>query len=109
MRNTTFKQLDSVFTSKLYGYKNVDDFYDRASSIHNVPNIRTPSLFINAIDDPVIGSDLIDYEAFKRNENVAMATTKYGGHLGYSENVMSQRVWVLEPVLKYFNALASEK
>lgn len=104
--NMNFKNVDIVFTSKLYGFKDVDDYYDRASCIHSVPHIKTPTVFINALDDPVIGSDCIDYEVFARNENVAVATTKHGGHLGYMEGLFDQRFWVVEPILMFCNAIA---
>lgn len=94
-RGATFKNFDTVFTSKLFGYKDVDDYYDRASSHHNIPDIKTPTLFMMAEDDPVIGVACIDYDLFKDNKNIAMATTKYGGHLGYGESHFSQRCWIV--------------
>lgn len=78
--------MDEVFTSKLYGFKNADDYYYRASSIHNIPSIKTKTLFMLALDDPVIGEACIDYDLFRENPNIALATTKYGGHLGYGES-----------------------
>lgn len=103
--NTNFKSMDEVLTSKLYGFKDVDEYYYKASCIHSVPHIKTPSLFVNALDDPLVGNECIDYEVFKRNQNVAVATTQHGGHMGYGESIFTQRVWVLEPCLKFFNAL----
>lgn len=102
---TTFKNVDSIFTSKLYGYKDVDDYYYRASCFHNIPNIKTPTLFMNALDDPVVGEACIDYDLFKNNENIAMATTKYGGHLGYGESHFSQKCWIVNPILKFLNGI----
>ena len=44
-------------------------------------------MFINSLDDPVMGDQCIDYEVFRNNENVVLATTKHGGHLGYHESI----------------------
>ena len=101
-----WKNVDDVMTSKLYGFKDADDYYDRASAVHSIPHLKTPSLYIQSLDDPVIGNECIDYELIKRNENVAVATTKHGGHLGYMEGIFDQKFWVVEPVLKFFNSIA---
>jgi len=44
-------------------------------------------LFINTLDDPIIGKKCIDYEVFNQNkEHVILGVTKHGGHLGYHES-----------------------
>jgi len=45
--------------------------------------IRTPTLYLSALDDPVISDTALDYRPFKTNNNIVLATTKLGGHLGY--------------------------
>jgi len=36
-----------------------------------------------------MGEVSIDYDVFKNNSNVVLATNKYAGHLGYHENIFT--------------------
>lgn len=108
MREMRLTQLDRVFVHKLFGFEDLEDLYDRASCIHSIPLVKTPTLFINTLDDPILGADFIEHEVFEKNENVAFSSTKYGGHLGYHESLFNQRFWILEPAMKYFNGIVGE-
>jgi len=46
-------------------------------------------LFLNALDDPIVGRNAIDtsYELFAQNENIVLGITKHGGHLGFHESI----------------------
>jgi len=100
------KNIHGNLSSRLQGYEGNEDYWKDASCGQRIHKIVTPTLFINAIDDPIIGTKCIDYEVFKQNPNVAISTTKHGGHLGYSENFCSFGNWVLKPSLKFFDALS---
>jgi predicted alpha/beta-fold hydrolase len=51
--------------------------------------IKVPSFFLNALDDPIVGRRAIAFDAFKKNENVILVTSRHGGHLGYHESAFS--------------------
>ena len=40
---------------KLFGYATVEEYYTAGSSMHYIPDIKTPSLFLIAQDDPFLG------------------------------------------------------
>lgn len=103
---TTMKQVDEEITSKLFNYADSEDCYYKSSCIHQIPNIQTATLFLNSLDDPVLLSNSIDYDVFRGNKNTAIATTRYGGHLGYLESIFSDRSWVVVPCVKFFTALS---
>jgi len=86
---STVLDIDNNITAPLFGWKDRDDYYRTSACYHRIPSIEVPSLFMNAIDDPIIGERAIDYEVFKANPNVVLGTTRYGGHLGYHEDIMS--------------------
>lgn len=108
-RQTTVMAIDEAITSKLYGFGNREDYYYKASCFHRIPTIRTPTIFINAMDDPIVSPNCIDYDVFRNSRYVALATTRYGGHLGYMESVRSQEMWIIKPCIEFFKALDSEK
>ena len=109
LQKTNVETVEKVFVHKLFGFKDVSDYHYQSSCVHNIPQIKTPSLFINSLDDPIIGNACIDFDVFTQNPNVAIATTKHGGHLGYSESLCSQDFWVIEPILRFFTAIKEDR
>jgi predicted alpha/beta-fold hydrolase len=58
-RPSMFKY-DEIITIKMFGYRNKDEYYDRASCCWRIPYIKVPTLFMAAIDDPLIGKSGLD-------------------------------------------------
>ena len=96
---------DTVFTAKMFGYKDVEDYYDKASCTHQIKNIKIPTLFLSALDDPIIGEKGIDYESCAANEYTVLATNKHGGHMAYTEAFFETGQWFYNPALDYLNIL----
>ena len=106
----TLRRFDDTFTCPLNGFESPDDYWYKVSCFHTIMQIRTPTLFLNALDDPIIGGDTIEYDRIKSNPYTAIATTAKGGHLGYHEGVFpSSKLWLFEPILAYFQALDGQK
>ena len=53
--STTIEHLDERVVCKLFGYAAAEDYYTAASSMQYIPQIKTPSLFLIAEDDPFLG------------------------------------------------------
>lgn len=49
---STIKEFDSKFTSKQFGYKDVDDYYSHATLHNKLHKICLPTLCLSAGDDP---------------------------------------------------------
>ena len=60
----TIHDFDRLFTTKLHGYQSPEHYYEQAGAIHRIPGIRNPTLFMCAVDDPILGGGGIDYEVF---------------------------------------------
>lgn len=82
-------EFDDKITSKLFGYSDVYDYYHRSCCQHILQDIRVPTFFMNALDDPVVGSFLAP-EKFKSNPIILLGSTQYGGHLGYHSHFWEQ-------------------
>ena len=87
MRSMSIRELDEAVTRRQYGYASVDDYYASASSDQRLHLITTPTLLLNAFDDPIVpGWSLCRaMDAARDNPNLLMAVTSYGGHLGWAE------------------------
>lgn len=91
------------FIVKNFGYKDHFDYYDKASSHHVIPNIKVPTLFFNALNDPLIGSKGIDWKSIAENPNTILATTEEGGHTAHHESILNiWNQWWISTSLDYF-------
>lgn len=90
-------------TSKAFGYGDIKTYYDKASCVHWIPNIKTPTFFLMAKDDPIIGEKAIDMDTCKANPYVLLGVTEKGGHLGYFHSVISTKQWFTEPIFEFLS------
>jgi len=77
------KDFDDVYTSKAHGFKDALDYYEKASCLQFLPNIKVPSLIINALNDSFISANCYPVKEAKRNLNLYLEMPKYGGHVGF--------------------------
>jgi predicted alpha/beta-fold hydrolase len=96
-------EFDNHFTSKMFGYQDGPDYHYKGSCIHRVTKIQVPTLFMNALDDPIIGPHGIDFDCFKENQNIALSTSEHGGHMGYAGDFFSGSQWFYGPALDFLN------
>ena len=51
----TSRDFDTYFTSYVCNYHTANNYYRKASCVLKLDDVRTPTLFIAALDDPVVG------------------------------------------------------
>lgn len=76
-------EFDNVFTAPLHGFKNTQDYWQRASAQPNLNQIRIPSLVLNALNDPFIPAS-----SLPQRKDVGRCVTLWqpaqGGHVGFT-------------------------
>jgi predicted alpha/beta-fold hydrolase len=77
------REFDNRYTSKLHGFKDAEDYYQKCSSINYMEGIRRPVLLVNALDDPFLTSLCYPTEFAENNEYLHFETPKFGGHVGF--------------------------
>ncbi|KAJ1679694.1 hypothetical protein EV182_001526 [Spiromyces aspiralis] len=102
----TLPEYDNAVTTKLFGFDSCWDYYRDASSSQYIKRVRTPLLCVNALDDPISPAAAIPFDEIKDNPHVVLATTKYGGHLGWFTGTTSPMPWYPQPFAEFFHALA---
>lgn len=85
MKCKTIKEFDTHFTSKHFGYKDVDHYYSVATLHNKLHKIAVPLLCLSAADDPFQPLDAIPTEAAEHSSHVAIAVTARGGHIGFMD------------------------
>ena len=76
----SFKQFDEAVFCKMYGYKDVEEWYDINNPIRDVDEISVPLLFISSEDDPLHSHENIPLDLFKYYPNLFLLMSKHGGH-----------------------------
>lgn len=111
----TVREYDDRFIAPLYGFRDSEDYYERASSRHVLPTIAVPTLLIHASDDPFVPMTDRVRQAAAENRLVRLIETARGGHVGWvAANsgrvpVAEDRHWVENRVVDFLRMLAEAR
>ncbi|EFA80432.1 alpha/beta hydrolase fold-1 domain-containing protein [Heterostelium album PN500] len=76
-RAKSLREIDQLTTVKMFGYRNVDDYYDDANrGIENIENLGRPILMLSNDHDPRSIYEKLPLQKIKTNERVILALTK---------------------------------
>ncbi|WP_029414407.1 YheT family hydrolase [Acidovorax radicis] len=75
---------DNVFTAPLHGFRNTEDYWQRASAKPLLHNIRIPALVVNARNDPFVPAASLPLPHEVRNGFVTLWQPPHGGHVGFA-------------------------
>jgi predicted alpha/beta-fold hydrolase len=78
-----FIDFDNRYTAPLHGFTDAFDFYTRASVKPFLPNIRVPSLIVQALNDSFLSAECFCYDEAANNDQLFLETTEHGGHCGF--------------------------
>lgn len=79
----TLYDFDNLYTAKAHGFKNGLDYYTQSSSLQFLPNIKIPTLIINALNDSFLSPECYPVKAAKQNPYLFLEMPKHGGHVGF--------------------------
>jgi predicted alpha/beta-fold hydrolase len=74
---------DDAFTAPLHGYKDADDYWNRASAKPRLADIRLPALLLNARNDPFVPSASLPPLHPPPGDRVTLWQPEQGGHVGF--------------------------
>lgn len=74
---------DHIYTAKAHGFKDAYDYYAQASCLQFLPNVKVPSLIINALNDSFLSHGCYPVKEAKHNPDLFLEMPKYGGHVGF--------------------------
>jgi predicted alpha/beta-fold hydrolase len=79
----SLREFDNIYTSKAHGFRNAAEYYDQCSCRQFLPNIKVPTLIINALNDSFLSPECYPVKEAKLNPNLFLEMPKYGGHVGF--------------------------
>ncbi len=98
----SFWQYDDRVVAKLYGFANVDDYYQRSSSRQFLQSIRVPTLLIQAQDDPFMTPGVFP-ELSELSASVSLEICAGGGHVGFisGKNPFQAEYWLEQRIPEF--------
>lgn len=82
-RARNFKEFDDLYTAPANGFNKAEDYYEHASSYKLLPNIKVPTLILNAKNDPFLSNNCYPEKIARNNPNLYLEVPKSGGHVGF--------------------------
>lgn len=81
----SFEDLAKAFIVPIHGYKSLEDYNEAVSPQNHLSKITTPTLLLNALDDPILGNQAYPVELAKNHPDLWLETPKHGGHCGFPQ------------------------
>lgn len=96
---------DNVVTAPLHGYRDTDDYWDRASAKHVLDDITVPTLVLNARNDPFLPGVHLPTKA---SPSVTLEYPAHGGHVGFAAGALpGSLAWLPQRLLHFLEGEAS--
>jgi uncharacterized protein len=107
LRARTLHEFDDIVTGPLHGFKDADDYWRQASSIHLLKDIDVPTLVLNARNDPFLPSHALPTQA-QVSRMVELEQPATGGHVGFMTGGFPGRLdWLGTRLLHFFDSHVS--
>ena len=102
-RVRTIRDFDQHYTVVYGGFKSVDEYYQRASSLPLLSKIRTPTLMVHAQDDPFVPFYPFRHPSIAENPYLIFLSPEHGGHVGFvaADTDGEDRFWVENRVVEF--------
>ena len=95
-------EFDNVVTAPLHGYRDTDDYWDRASARHVLSDITVPTLVLNARNDPFLPARHLPPAA---SRHVTLDYPRHGGHVGFAVGGLPGRLnWLPQRLLGFLES-----
>ncbi|WP_406683436.1 alpha/beta fold hydrolase [Seonamhaeicola sp. MEBiC1930] len=79
----TLKDFDDLYTSKAHGFQDALDYYKKCSSLQFIPNIKIPTLIINALNDSFLSPECYPVKEAKASKIIYLEMPNHGGHVAF--------------------------
>ncbi len=96
-----FKTYDDRYTAPLHGFKNAEDYWNKCSSNQFIPEIKIPTLIVNACNDPFIADGCYPTKETSSSKYVFLEIPKSGGHVGFIQFKKDKSYWSEERAVEF--------
>jgi predicted alpha/beta-fold hydrolase len=105
----SIREFDDKIVARYWGFRNADDYYDRAASARVVDKIAVPTLILQAHDDPFIRLLPETRAKLLANPHISLVETRHGGHCAYlSRDPGNDIHWAEATAIRFLLAATNE-
>lgn len=98
----TLREFDNLFTARLHGFRDAEDYYQQSSALQYLDKIAIPTLIVNAKNDPFLSRECFPEELGRQLAQVWMEFPTQGGHCGFPPAGRGKAVyWSEERALRF--------
>ncbi len=100
----TIRDFDDCYTAPLHGYLNALDYWSQASSLPLLPSIQTPTLILNARNDPFVPAPSLPGSR-DASGSILLHQPAQGGHAGFTTGGFPGHVgWLPQRIARFFES-----
>lgn len=88
-----FIDFDNHITAPLSGFKDAVHYYNECSSKFSIPKIKTPTMIVNALNDPFLHPACFPHEECLASKDVFFEGPYDGGHQGFIKDQIIGTYW----------------
>jgi len=100
----SLREFDDAFTAPVHGYRDVLDYWTRASTISELGKIAVPTLIVHARNDPFLPGQFLP-STQQENNHIEFEFTDQGGHVGFVTGAFPGNLsWLPQRVLGFLEA-----
>jgi len=97
----SLRAFDDAFTAPVHGFRDVDDYWSRASTKSELDRIAVPTLIVHARNDPFLPGRFLP-RTRPANANVEFDFPAQGGHVGFVTGAFPGNLsWLPQRVLEF--------
>jgi len=98
----TVREFDDAITAPSAGYRDAEDYYERASAKNVVGQLSVPLLLITAEDDPFVPYVAFLAAGVEKNPWIRFEAPLHGGHCAFiSRHAGAERFWAEQRVVEF--------
>ena len=98
-----FKEFDDRYTAPIHGFRDAKEYWRQCASQQFIPDIRVPTLIVNAANDPFLTKECFPVAEVKANRNVSLSIPKSGGHVGFVAFNRDRMYWSEYQAVSFLN------
>ena len=95
------KDFDDIYTAPAHGFKDALDYYAQCSCRQFLPNIKVPSLIINAKNDSFLNAGCYPVKEAENHRALHLEMPSFGGHVGFIAS--GNRYYSEKRAIKFIN------
>jgi predicted alpha/beta-fold hydrolase len=103
-RISDFKEFDGRYTAPIHGFRDAEDYWQKASCKQFLTRIAVPSLLVNAKNDPFLDAPCYPMEEAEANPNFFLEIPESGGHASFVTRSGDGEYWSESRALEFLNS-----